>query len=211
MIIALESASSDPSLALAERTGTPLGVDGWVGERRQASELMPHLLVLLARTGRELRDATAVAVGIGPGSFTGLRVSMSLAKGIALGLGIPIVGVPSLEAWLRSAPEAAAAVVRGGAQESFVLARGEREPLLVANGDLASTLTEAVVVAPSELLASFALRGSSPREAAAAVAAIAVDRLAEMPDGDDLVLLEPRYVRRPYALADATPEVSAWP
>ena len=211
MIIALESASSDPSLALAERTGTPLGVDGWVGEGRQASELMPHLLVLLARTGRELRDATAVAVGIGPGSFTGLRVSMSLAKGIALGLGIPIVGVPSLEAWLRSAPEAAAAVVRGGAQESFVLARGEREPLLVANGDLASRLSEAVVVAPSELLASFALRGSSPREAAAAVAAIAADRLAEMPDGDDLVLLEPRYVRRPYALADATPEVSPWP
>ena len=100
MIIALESASSDPSLALAARDGSAFATDAWEGEGRQASELLPHLLVLLARAGRELGEASAIAVGIGPGSFTGLRVSMSLAKGLALALEVPLVGVPSLDAWL---------------------------------------------------------------------------------------------------------------
>ena len=195
MIIALESASSDPSVALAGRDGATLAVDGWVGEGRQASELLPHLLVLLARSGRELRDATAVAVGIGPGSFTGLRVSMSLAKGIGLGLGVPIVGIPSLEAWLASEPDASAAVVRAGAQESFVLVRGESEPRLLSNGELASTLGGATAVAPSELAAVAGLDAASPAAAAAAVAAIAATRLIDHPAGDDLERLEPRYLR----------------
>ncbi len=125
MIIALESASSDPSLALAERDGSVLASDAWEGEGRQASELLPHLLVLLARAGRELAGTSALAVGIGPGSFTGLRVSMSLAKGLALALDVPLVGVPSLEAWLAAEPEARAAIARAGAQDAFVLLRGE--------------------------------------------------------------------------------------
>ncbi|MDP9468360.1 MAG: tRNA (adenosine(37)-N6)-threonylcarbamoyltransferase complex dimerization subunit type 1 TsaB, partial [Chloroflexota bacterium] len=112
MIIALESASSDPSLALASPDGAAFATDGWEGEGRQASELLPHLLVLLARSGRDLSEATALGVGIGPGSFTGLRVSMSLVKGMALALGVPLIGVPSLDAWLTAQPEASAAVAR---------------------------------------------------------------------------------------------------
>ena len=128
MIVAIESASSDPSLALAAPDGVAFATVGWAGEGRQASELLPRLLVLLARSGRELGEATALAIGVGPGSFTGLRVSRSLAKGIALALRLPVVGVPSLAAWLEAEPRAAAAIARAGAQDAYVLTRGESAP-----------------------------------------------------------------------------------
>lgn len=212
MIIALESASSDPSLALATSDGAAYAVDGWVGEGRQASELLPHLLVLLAGAGRELREATALAVGIGPGSFTGLRVSMSLAKGMALALGVPLCGVPSLAAWLIAEPEAAAAVARAGAQEAFLLLRGEAEPRVVQGAELPAMLATSVVVAPSEMASAFGLVGArSPQRAAAAVARMAAARLTEDPRGDPLERLEPWYLRGPRGIGVAAAEVSRWP
>jgi tRNA threonylcarbamoyl adenosine modification protein YeaZ len=212
MIVALESASSDPSLALASSDGVAFAVDGWAGEGRQASELLPHLLVLLARAGRELREATALAVGIGPGSFTGLRVSMSLAKGMALALGVPLCGVPSLAAWLVAEPEAAAAVARAGALETFLLVRGEPEPTVVPGVELPAMLGASVVVAPSELGSVFGLVGArSPYRAAAAVASMAAARLAEDPRGDELERLEPWYLRAPRGIGAPAAEVTRWP
>jgi tRNA threonylcarbamoyladenosine biosynthesis protein TsaB len=208
MIIALESASSDPSLALAAPDGTVLAADAWTGEGRQASELLPHLLVLLARAERQLGQATALGVGIGPGSFTGLRVAMSLAKGLALALDVPVVGVPSLEAWLVSEPEARAAVARAGAQDAFLLPRGEELPRVVAGADLGTLLGGSPVVAPSELASAFGLDGAlSPRHAAAAVAERVARRLAAEPGGDDLARLEPWYLRAPRGVAVAPGEV----
>lgn len=208
MIIALECASSDPSLALAERDGSSFAIDAWEGEGRQASELLPHLLVLLAGVGRELREARAIAVGIGPGSFTGLRVSMSLAKGLALALDVPIVGVPSLDAWLAAEPEARAAVARAGAQDAFVLMRGEATPRVVDGAELASLLGSAPVVAATELASAFTLDGAiSPRRAAEAVAVRASRRLAEELGGDDLERLEPWYLRAPRGTVPASGEV----
>ncbi len=208
MIIALESASSDPSLALAQRDGSVLAGDAWEGEGRQASELLPHLLVLLARAGRELAEAEAIAVGIGPGSFTGLRVSMSLAKGLALALDVPLIGVPSLDAWLAAEPDARAAVARAGAQDAFVLMRGEATPRIVAAADLAPLLGTSPLVAPSELATAFGLpRAVTPRRAAAAVALRASRRLAEQPGGDDLERLEPWYLRAPRGTVPAGGEV----
>jgi tRNA threonylcarbamoyl adenosine modification protein YeaZ len=212
MIIAIESASSDPSIAFAAADGATFAVDGWAGEGRQAGELLPHLLVLLARSGRRLSDATALAVGIGPGSFTGLRVSMSLAKGIAYALGVPLCGVPSLPAWLLAEPQAIAAVARAGAQETWVLPRGEAEPRIVAGAELPALLGSALVVAPSELASAFGLGNArSPSAAAAAIASLAVARLTELPEGDDLDRLEPAYLRAPRGLGPSSGEVRTWP
>lgn len=210
MIIAIESASSDPSLALASGDGVVFAADGWAGEGRQASELLPRLLVLLARAGRDLREATALAVGVGPGSFTGLRVSMSLAKGMAFALRAPMVGIPSLEAWLEAEPRAAAAVARAGAQDAYLLTRGATEPRIVAASDLRSLVGGTLLAAPSELAAAFGLSAAlPPHEAAAAVARLAAMRLIRDPDGDDLAQLEPWYLRTPRGVA--SPEtVSRW-
>lgn len=211
MIIALESASSDPSLALAAPDGTAFAVDGWVGEGRQASELLPHLLTLLEGAHRELGEATAIAVGIGPGSFTGLRVSMSLGKGLALALGVPLVGVPSLAAWLEGEPKAAAAVARAGAQDAFLLIRGEAEPRIVGAPELTAIAGGSLMVAPSELAAAFGVTDTvTPQAAAVAVARMAAARLATDPRGDDLEGLEPWYLRAPRGIG--TPSaVTTWP
>ena len=208
MIIAFESASSDPSLALAAGDGSVIASDAWVGEGRQASELLPHLLVLLARAGRELAGARAIAIGIGPGSFTGLRVSMSLAKGLSLALGVPVVGVPSLDAWLAAEPGATAAVARAGAQDAFVLLRGEAIPRLVASAELAALVGAGPVAAPSELAVALGLADArSPEHAAEAVALRASRRLAEEPRGDDLERLEPWYLRAPRGILPAAGEI----
>ena len=66
--------------------------------RGQAERLMPLLEECLARGGAGWRDLGAVAVGIGPGNFTGTRIAVSAARGLALGLGIPAVGVSGFEA-----------------------------------------------------------------------------------------------------------------
>ena len=66
--------------------------------RGQAERLMPMLEELLARAGVNWRNLTAIGVGVGPGNFTGIRISVSAARGLALGLDIPAVGVSGCEA-----------------------------------------------------------------------------------------------------------------
>ena len=110
MILAIDGASTDLSIALAAADGDPIAADAWTSAQRQSAELLPRVLDLLGSSDRSLQDLAAVAVGTGPGSFTGLRVAMALAKGLALALQRPIVGVPSLVAWLEHEPDAVAAV-----------------------------------------------------------------------------------------------------
>ena len=64
----------------------------------QAERLMPMIEEMLAAQGLHWRDLGAVAVGIGPGNFTGIRISVAAARGLALGLGVPAVGVTGPEA-----------------------------------------------------------------------------------------------------------------
>jgi tRNA threonylcarbamoyl adenosine modification protein YeaZ len=201
VIVAIEAASTDLSLALAEPDGTLLGDEAWSSAQRQSAELLPRLLLLLARSDRGLADVTALAVGTGPGSFTGLRVAMALAKGLAAGLRRPVVGVPSLAAWLDAEPDAVAAVARAGAREAYVLVRGSDEIRIVDRDGLPST--PGPIVAASELAAAFGLADARPPRAAGAIATHAAGRLADQPGGDDLETLEPIYLRAPRGVTPA--------
>ena len=66
--------------------------------RGQAERLFGLLEELLAAAGAQWRDLCRIGVGIGPGNFTGTRISVAAARGLALSLGIPAIGVSSLEA-----------------------------------------------------------------------------------------------------------------
>ncbi len=73
-------------------------------EKGQAERLIPLLEELLAEGGIGWPDLKAIAVGTGPGNFTGVRISVAAARGLALGLGIPAVGVTRLEALAHDLP-----------------------------------------------------------------------------------------------------------
>ena len=197
MIIAIEAASTDLSIALRDAHDA-VARASWTSARRQSAELMPRLLELLAAHGRDLAETRAVAVGTGPGSFTGLRVAMAVAKGLALALDRPIVGIPSLVAWLASAPDVDAALARAGARDAYLLARGDDSIRVIDRDELPALLAGRSVVAPAELVEAFALGDATPPSgAAAAIARAAAERLDADGAGDDLRRLEPIYLRAP--------------
>lgn len=72
--------------------------------RGQAERLMLMLEEMLAEAGHVWRDLDAIGVGVGPGNFTGIRIAVSAARGLALGLGVPAVGVTGCEARARLYP-----------------------------------------------------------------------------------------------------------
>ena len=73
-------------------------------EKGQAERLVPMLEEVLAEGGIVWADLKALAVGTGPGNFTGVRIAVAAARGLALGLGIPAVGVTRLEALAHGLP-----------------------------------------------------------------------------------------------------------
>lgn len=73
-------------------------------EKGQAERLLPMLEEVLAEGGTGWADLKALAVGTGPGNFTGVRIAVAAARGLALGLGIPAVGVTRLEALAHGLP-----------------------------------------------------------------------------------------------------------
>ena len=65
--------------------------------RSHSERLLPNVEALLAAAGMKISEVAAVAVSTGPGSFTGLRIGLAAAKGLAFSLGIPLYGIPTLE------------------------------------------------------------------------------------------------------------------
>ena len=96
MILAIDTATDWIGLALHDGA-TVLAEFGWRSRRTQTVELAPALAQLWSRTGVAPGDLSAIAVAIGPGSYTGLRVGLALAKGLALAHSLPLVGVPTLD------------------------------------------------------------------------------------------------------------------
>lgn len=96
MLVAIDTATDSASLALHD--GFRVRVEyTWECTRRHTVEVVPALVAALERVGLGARHLCAVAVTRGPGSFTGLRVGLAVAKGLALARGLPLVGVPTLD------------------------------------------------------------------------------------------------------------------
>lgn len=104
MLVAIDTSTATASLALyrfpATDPGSPelLAEQTWQAHRRHTVTVAPVLRDLLALQGMDPGRIRAVAVTTGPGSFTGVRIGVSLAKGLALGLPTPpaLVGIPTL-------------------------------------------------------------------------------------------------------------------
>jgi tRNA threonylcarbamoyladenosine biosynthesis protein TsaB len=102
-LLALEAAQARASVALAE-DGSTTAERHLAAGRGQAAMLAPAVAELLDQEGWARASLDAVAVCVGPGSFTGLRASIALAQGLAAGLGVPVLGVRVDEALAAAVP-----------------------------------------------------------------------------------------------------------
>src|SRR5450759_2254931 len=92
MIICLETATNLCSVALCDSAGV-ISLRESNESKSHAAQLTVFIEEILADQGIKVRDLSAVAVSKGPGSYTGLRIGVSVAKGIAYGASIPLIGI----------------------------------------------------------------------------------------------------------------------
>ncbi len=102
-LLAIDTAAPRLHLAVLVEGRLDLSIDE-IGQGH-AELLFGRLQTLLERNGLHYRDLSRVAATAGPGSFTGLRIGLSAARGLGLALRIPVLGIPSLLALSLSAPQ----------------------------------------------------------------------------------------------------------
>jgi tRNA threonylcarbamoyladenosine biosynthesis protein TsaB len=104
LLLALDTSTSTASVALFDGQRV-VSETTWLAGREHSTRLLVEVEAALDRIGKTEQDITGVVVARGPGSFTGVRVALSVAKGIAAGLSIPLWGVNSLDVVARAAGE----------------------------------------------------------------------------------------------------------
>lgn len=146
-ILALDAAGPACSAALW-RDGRIVSHRRQPMQRGHAEALMPLVLDVLAAAGAGFADLGQVAVGVGPGSFTGIRIALAAARGIALAAGLPVTGVDSFSAVAEALP---ATLPRGG--HLLVAIDSKREALFGQYyGEDLAPLGEALTLTPQALL-----------------------------------------------------------
>lgn len=184
-----------------DRATSALVRDGEVlGERvSRAVTLLEDVDALLRQGGARSTDLEALAVGIGPGSFTGVRIGLAFARGLALSLDLPVAGVSTLDALAAGAP-GALPVIDAKRREVFVPgpvafdpAELRFEPGTVCVGDGAVRYRELLEAAGAEVAPDDDERHLPRARFHAALAA----------DFGPAELVEPLYVRDPDAMRSA--------
>jgi tRNA threonylcarbamoyladenosine biosynthesis protein TsaB len=95
MLLAIDTSTNDTGVAFYQ--DRVLAECAWYSDRRHAEQVLPMIDLLLRNLDATPADLTAVAVALGPGSWSGLRVGMSLAKSLVLARDLPLIGVPTLD------------------------------------------------------------------------------------------------------------------
>ncbi|TMR90307.1 tRNA (adenosine(37)-N6)-threonylcarbamoyltransferase complex dimerization subunit type 1 TsaB [Nonomuraea basaltis] len=201
---AVTAALHDGERVLAESTT--------IDARRHGELLVPTIELVLGEARAALRDVTAIVAGSGPGPYTGLRVGLMTAQGLATTLGVPAYGICTLDA----------VAYGSGLAEPFLVATDARrkEVFWARYADMRTRLDGPFVDRPAEVPAEelpvvgagadlyreiFGPRGGDvpPYPYAGALAALAAERLAE---GTPLDPPRPIYLRRPDAVVPGAPK-----
>ncbi|MDO8490552.1 MAG: tRNA (adenosine(37)-N6)-threonylcarbamoyltransferase complex dimerization subunit type 1 TsaB [Dehalococcoidia bacterium] len=225
MELALDTSTETASVALANRGNVQVEVT-WHAGQNHSVELLPNLAYALKLAGVTIGEITGIAVARGPGSFNGLRVGVSTAKGLSLALGVPLVGIGTLEVeafphagrdWPVCAVsdagrgEIAAALyqTKRGCWQQLVPERITTVEELCAGIEgrtlFCGRMTEGIISQINERLGKRAIvvGGASALRRAGYLAELGWRRL-QVNDVDDLASLQPIYLRRPH-ITEAKP------
>jgi tRNA threonylcarbamoyl adenosine modification protein YeaZ len=218
VLLVLDTATSRIVVGVAAPDGTLEGLMTWPAGHRHGETLLPAIARLLGEANLRRSRIAGVVVGTGPGAFTGLRVGLATAKGVARAAGVPIVGVPTSVALVTALstidgvdPARTVLVLPAGPSDRIVCRDGRLPRLLVSSDE--------PDVGPGDVLCAVDLQGRAPAEAVergerarsglgVAMARIGARRLATG-DADDLATLVPEYVTLPRGVREAAGEV-AW-
>lgn len=103
MLLAVDTSTAQIGLAIYDGSQV-IGEYAWRSSQRHTVELAPAVFELLARCGLTADAIRVLAVALGPGSFTSLRVGISLVKGLAISRKLPLIGIPTLDILAAAQP-----------------------------------------------------------------------------------------------------------
>lgn len=214
MLLAVDTSTRYAGVALAD-SGRMVSCRSWFSSSNHTTELMPAVSATLRDCGVSPYDLDGIAVALGPGGFSALRVGMSVAKGLAMAAKIPLLGVGTLE--LEAFP-----YLQSGLPVCALLDAGRREVASAHFGADGRLSRDDLICPPEELLATnneltiFCGEGVSPwtdliKERLGSLAvtvrptpALRLYSLVELGqqrldtgEADDLVTLQPYYLRMP--------------
>jgi tRNA threonylcarbamoyladenosine biosynthesis protein TsaB len=154
--------------------------------RDQAARLLPAIASVLAEARVDRRDLSLIAATVGPGSFTGVRVGLAAARGLAVGLGVPLAGIPTTSVLLeqsRPGQRLAIAAIDSRLGDWFCALAGALEgQLAVPFAASAHDLAKRIAGRPCLVV------GTGVKVLAAALVAAGIDAIAEEAVPDPVVL-----------------------
>lgn len=218
MYLVIDTATRDLGVALIDEAEAA-GQFHWRTRQNHAKELVPAIRHLLNKAELGLNDLEGIVVSLGPGGFSGLRVGMTTAKGLAVGVGAPLVAVNTLDAAAYpmmglGAPVCALMPVgRGEVAAAMYRANGSDlekvfDEHLTSIGALADSIREPTIFCgpmteemESEVRDRLQGRGLAPRGVGRASRVVPMGEIGirkiERGEVDDPVTLQPLYIRRP--------------
>ncbi len=214
MLLAIDTSTRNAGVALA-REGQVVAARSWRSAVNHTAELMPAVAHLLEGSRLSVQDLDGFAVALGPGGFSALRVGMSVAKGLALASGKPLVGIGTLDAEAQPC-------LQSGLPVCALLDAGRSEVSSGYFGADGLRLRDDRICPPAELLDEVAgpllfcgegtaaheavirqrlgdralVVGHAPAARLWALAAMGHERI-EAGESDDLATLQPHYLRMP--------------
>lgn len=172
-ILALDASRAACSAAVL-RDGTLVAAEGAAMARGQAEAMMPMVARVLTKAGMQAADAGVIAVPVGPGSFTGIRIALSAARGLALATGARIVGIDGFRVALEAAGAEGPSVVAIDSGRGDWFARrfahdrtNDTAPAQLGADDVAALFPSAAfdLVAPDDLIVALTASGRLPASA----------------------------------------------
>ena len=199
-VLGLDTSAKHCSVAVT-LAGTLLAGRHAAMDRGQAEALFPLIRDAMGEAGLEMRDLGAIGICTGPGSFTGVRLGVAAARGLALSLGIPAIGISAFEMAALGTPGRVLAVVDAVRDCAYAKICPDGNATLVEYRELPSMVAKNVTVVGSNSVELAAVLGARPRapkfrggEAAAHIASELLPFAGPRP--------EPQYLRAAVLPAD---------